>query len=81
MIHAVYPGSFDPLHTGHLDVIRRATRIFGRLTVAVLNKVAKLRLSAAEAPAHRARLDPRGPGQRPAGRAQHRLLPGGPAGP
>ena|SRR5690625_4760805 len=37
MIHAVYPGSFDPLHNGHLDVIRRATRIFGRLTVAVLN--------------------------------------------
>src|SRR5690625_2264763 len=36
MIHAVYPGSFDPLHNGHLDVIRRATRIFGRLTVAVL---------------------------------------------
>ncbi len=41
MIHAVYPGSFDPLHNGHLDVIRRATRIFGRLTVAVLNNPGK----------------------------------------
>ena len=41
MIHAVYPGSFDPLHNGHLDVIRRATRIFGRLTVAVLQNPGK----------------------------------------
>lgn len=41
MIHAVYPGSFDPLHNGHLDVIRRATRIFGRLTVAVLHNPSK----------------------------------------
>jgi|SRR5690625_4669753 len=41
MIHAVYPGSFDPLHNGHLDVIRRATRIFGRLTVAVLHNPGK----------------------------------------
>ncbi len=37
MVHAVYPGSFDPLHNGHLDVIRRASRIFGSLTVAVLH--------------------------------------------
>jgi pantetheine-phosphate adenylyltransferase len=35
MIHAVYPGSFDPLHNGHVDVIRRASRIFDRITVAV----------------------------------------------
>lgn len=41
MIHAVYPGSFDPLHNGHLDVIRRASRIFDRLTVAVLNNPLK----------------------------------------
>lgn len=41
MIHAVYPGSFDPLHNGHLDLIRRAARIYDRLTVAVLNNPTK----------------------------------------
>ena len=34
--HAVYPGSFDPLTMGHLDIIRRAADIFGTLTVAVV---------------------------------------------
>lgn len=33
---AVYPGSFDPVTNGHLDVIRRAARVFDRLVVAVL---------------------------------------------
>jgi pantetheine-phosphate adenylyltransferase len=32
---AVYPGTFDPVHKGHLDVIRRSSRIFDRLIVAV----------------------------------------------
>ena len=41
MIHAVYPGSFDPLHNGHLDIIRRAGRIYDRLTVAVLHNPLK----------------------------------------
>jgi pantetheine-phosphate adenylyltransferase len=41
MIHAVYPGSFDPLHNGHVDLIRRASRIYGRLTVAVLQNPLK----------------------------------------
>ncbi len=41
MVHAVYPGSFDPLHNGHLDVIRRASRLFDKLTVAVLHNVHK----------------------------------------
>lgn len=31
----IYPGSFDPLHNGHLDVIRRAARIFDQVIVAV----------------------------------------------
>jgi pantetheine-phosphate adenylyltransferase len=34
--HAVYPGSFDPPTMGHLDVIRRASAIFARVTVAVV---------------------------------------------
>lgn len=41
MIHAVYPGSFDPVHNGHVDLIRRAARIYDRLTVAVLDNSAK----------------------------------------
>jgi pantetheine-phosphate adenylyltransferase len=32
---AIYPGSFDPLTLGHLDVIERAAKIFDRLIVAV----------------------------------------------
>jgi pantetheine-phosphate adenylyltransferase len=35
-IHAVYPGSFDPPTSGHLDIIRRAAAIFPRLTVSVV---------------------------------------------
>ena len=41
MIHAVYPGSFDPVHNGHVDVIRRAARIYDRLTVAVADNALK----------------------------------------
>src|SRR5688572_8297234 len=33
---AVYPGSFDPITRGHLDLIRRGARLFDRLVVAVL---------------------------------------------
>ena len=32
---AIYPGSFDPLTNGHLDILRRAARIFGRIVIAV----------------------------------------------
>ncbi len=34
---AVYPGSFDPVTNGHIDVVRRAARLFDRLIVAVGN--------------------------------------------
>lgn len=34
-MHAVYPGSFDPVTNGHLDIIRRASKMFDHLTVAV----------------------------------------------
>ena len=33
---AVYPGSFDPITNGHLDIIERATNVFERIIVAVL---------------------------------------------
>lgn len=35
MTVAVYPGSFDPVHNGHLDVITRAARVFDSVVVAV----------------------------------------------
>jgi pantetheine-phosphate adenylyltransferase len=38
---AVYPGSFDPLTNGHLDIIRRGTRLFDRVVVAVLENEGK----------------------------------------
>ncbi len=38
---AVYPGSFDPVHNGHVDVIRRAARLFDRVIVAVAQNVEK----------------------------------------
>jgi pantetheine-phosphate adenylyltransferase len=38
---AIYPGSFDPLTNGHLDVIQRAAHLFDRIIVAVANNNAK----------------------------------------
>ena len=33
---AVYPGSFDPLTNGHVDIITRGARLFDRIVVAIL---------------------------------------------
>jgi pantetheine-phosphate adenylyltransferase len=41
MSSAVYPGSFDPVTNGHVDVIQRASRAFDRLIVAVLRNPRK----------------------------------------
>lgn len=41
MKKAIYPGSFDPVHVGHLDVIKRASLMFDELTVAVLDNKSK----------------------------------------
>ena len=38
---ALYPGSFDPLTFGHLDLIERATGLFGEVIIAVLENPAK----------------------------------------
>lgn len=37
----VYPGSFDPLTNGHLDIINRASKLFDKLIVGVLHNDAK----------------------------------------
>ena len=38
---AIYPGSFDPVTSGHLNIIRRATKIFDRLIVCVMVNAGK----------------------------------------
>jgi pantetheine-phosphate adenylyltransferase len=38
---AIYPGSFDPLTNGHLDVVRRAAKLFDRVVVAVAKNEGK----------------------------------------
>jgi pantetheine-phosphate adenylyltransferase len=38
---AIYPGSFDPVTNGHLDVIKRASRIFDHVIVAVADNTSK----------------------------------------
>ena len=38
---AIYPGSFDPITNGHLDIIERSSRIFDKVIVSVLHNSAK----------------------------------------
>lgn len=38
---AIYPGSFDPLTNGHLDVVRRAAKLFDRIVIAVAENESK----------------------------------------
>ena len=45
---AVYPGSFDPITNGHLDVIRRASGVFERIIIGVLANPRKQPLLSAE---------------------------------
>jgi pantetheine-phosphate adenylyltransferase len=41
---AIYPGSFDPITNGHLDIVQRAARLFDRVIVAVAQNEAKMPL-------------------------------------
>ncbi len=41
MTVAVYPGTFDPVHNGHVDVIRRSRALFGQLVVGVAQQSGK----------------------------------------
>jgi pantetheine-phosphate adenylyltransferase len=38
---AIYPGSFDPITNGHIDIIRRACQIFDKVIVAVAQNISK----------------------------------------
>ena len=53
--HALYPGSFDPFTLGHLDLVRRALRLFPRVTIGVAQNPDKEALFSAEERAEMAR--------------------------
>jgi pantetheine-phosphate adenylyltransferase len=48
MKHCIYPGTFDPVTNGHLDVLERASRLFEHVTVAVALSTTKTALFSAE---------------------------------
>jgi pantetheine-phosphate adenylyltransferase len=41
MTVAVYPGTFDPIHNGHVDIVRRAVKVFDKVIVAVYDRPLK----------------------------------------
>ena len=41
MVRALFPGTFDPIHYGHIDIAERATRLFDEVVVAVYEKPIK----------------------------------------
>lgn len=41
MRHCIYPGTFDPITYGHIDVLKRASKLFDRVTVAIAENVGK----------------------------------------
>jgi len=47
-VTAIYPGSFDPITNGHLDLIQRGSRMFDTLIVAILRNDSKLPLFSVE---------------------------------
>lgn len=48
MVRAIYPGSFDPVTFGHIDIIKRSAKIADELIVGVLNNKAKTPLFSVE---------------------------------
>jgi pantetheine-phosphate adenylyltransferase len=52
MVRAVFPGTFDPIHLGHIDISQRATRLFDELVVAVYDRPLKSLLFSPEMRIH-----------------------------
>ena len=52
MKSAVYPGSFDPVTNGHIDIIRRAAEMYDELTICVMENLAKKSLFTVEERIH-----------------------------
>ena len=48
MVTAIYPGSFDPITYGHIDIIRRAAKTVDKLVIGVLNNTSKTPLFTSE---------------------------------
>jgi pantetheine-phosphate adenylyltransferase len=46
--HAIYPGTFDPVTNGHMDIVRRCRPVFGKVTVAIAVNRAKTPLFSLE---------------------------------
>jgi pantetheine-phosphate adenylyltransferase len=41
MVRAIFPGTFDPIHYGHIDIANRASKLFNELIIAVYNRPLK----------------------------------------
>jgi pantetheine-phosphate adenylyltransferase len=56
MVIAVFPGTFDPIHLGHMDIAQRATHLFDQVVIAVYDRPMKSLLFTPEARMELARL-------------------------
>ncbi|HSG26155.1 MAG TPA: pantetheine-phosphate adenylyltransferase [Anaerolineales bacterium] len=52
MIRAIYPGTFDPIHNGHIDIAKRATKLFDEVIIAVYERPLKSLLLSPEERMH-----------------------------